>query len=973
MLRAAAVDLLLGRSWIRHDLLAYVFRWSKIAPLLDPGLSILVSALGLFLRKGGGIHELYSEYPPPNNRQTHEVRALWQAWAKIVGEDLLTQAASANATIKQRINSVKTLILRHMMQQASSYIRKKVLVAGWTGGVSWTWLSQAFMASKRWIPSMARFTLLRWAVNEDDDDWLSRRGTSRLRRCAMCANTGRAYPLGGCQIVVCEACISCKQITAFTLENLSLPPIGRPIDVLNVDETENNVSHAHCVACSTGDNTVGHWVRWCKVPIIALRNLTGDLTLMSLLEGTRKSAKHLAIATRVVHQFRLLLREAGAMRHQVAAPLVSTDSWITHLTQRVHGDLPSDLRIVHIPAPQASNGCSLDSSNLSCQDKSPLHISCALAPARICCVGEAVDAHQTLGVVQLGSEHSQLIQQSFQVGTGIVPNAKISPFYCQCGEYHCRITATLPIGAGEILCCCTSEEKGSLLVQFDGSCHADRGIGGAGAALLEVQPQGLALIRWRAVALPKCPDNIYAEAMSADIGTDLLCDELTRRRHAATQIYLQGDILPIVKHLAFAGRFRRIDLQPIVQRIRKKQSRMFDFGIWMYRPREANIIADHLAGEASKAAYDLPQNQIQPLEMDLPAPYNVAMRAGAIVLEERAAGETILVLPEVPSATPQQIRRFLMQADHHKYIRDTESYLTGTANLSQPRFVEYTATSVDKLGRLYGRGPCAQRLPRKLRMLLFGATHQEIDMTGSFYEIMRRICRDPHLPHIGRLRDILADLLGLVPQGQRQSTIKRHPLIVMNAGAKEACSRVEREFGISCPTALLHLSLKIEAATKTVVEELLPRLRPQYSGGDRGATFRTLEWYEEHIMITFYKELTRRFHLRSVIWLHDGLWIPREVPISIIQTSELSMLHLLQLERTAVFRIQDLAVEAKELTSALENEPDDPSGRNLFPNQPTRCDPPLIQADRTIRWNTQAQTAGYQTFVERTAKRRRKL
>ena len=124
--------------------------------------------------------------------------------------------------------------------------------------------------------------------------------------------------------------------------------------------------------------------------------------------------------------------------------------------------------------------------------------------------------------------------------------------------------------------------------------------------------------------------------MSADIGTDLLCEELIQRRHAATQIYLQGDILPIVKHLAFAGRFRRIDLQPIVQRIRKKQSRMFDFGIWMYRPREANIIADYLAGEASKAAYDLPHSQTQPLEIDIPAPYNVAMRGGAIVLEERA-------------------------------------------------------------------------------------------------------------------------------------------------------------------------------------------------------------------------------------------------------------------------------------------------------------------------------------------------
>ena len=48
-----------------------------------------------------------------------------------------------------------------------------------------------------------------------------------------------------------------------------------------------------------------------KVPIIALRNLTGDTTLTSLLGGTRKNAKCLAIATRIVHQFRLLLREAG--------------------------------------------------------------------------------------------------------------------------------------------------------------------------------------------------------------------------------------------------------------------------------------------------------------------------------------------------------------------------------------------------------------------------------------------------------------------------------------------------------------------------------------------------------------------------------------------------------------------------------------------------------------------------------------
>ena len=118
-------------------------------------------------------------------------------------------------------------------------------------------------------------------------------------------------------------------------------------------------------------------------------------------------------------------------------------------------------------------------------------------------------------------------------------------------------------------------DKTTLLVQFDGSCHADKGTGGAGAALLELQREGLTLLKWRAVALPSCPDNIFAEAMSANIATDLLCEEMVHRRYAVDQIYLQGDILPIVKHLAFAGRFRRIDLQPIIQQIRRKQSRVF--------------------------------------------------------------------------------------------------------------------------------------------------------------------------------------------------------------------------------------------------------------------------------------------------------------------------------------------------------------------------------------------------------------
>jgi hypothetical protein len=77
------------------------------------------------------------------------------------------------------------------------------------------------------------------------------------------------------------------------------------------------------------------------------------------------------------------------------------------------------------------------------------------------------------------------------------------------------------------------------------------------------------------------------------------------------------------------------------------------------------------------------------------------MQAGAIVLDERPSGDTILLLTELPSTGLLQIRQFLMKSDYERYRREIEAYLVSTANLTQPRLVEYMATSLDNLGRLY--------------------------------------------------------------------------------------------------------------------------------------------------------------------------------------------------------------------------------------------------------------------------------
>ena len=102
-------------------------------------------------------------------------------------------------------------------------------------------------------------------------------------------------------------------------------------------------------------------------------------------------------------------------------------TWEPKGTKR-YVDLPSDLRLVHVRMQQVNAVCDLDDSSLTCQDKSPLHISCTLAPARVCSATKTCHTNQTVGVVQLGSETVQLIQQSFQVGIGISPNVTLNTY-----------------------------------------------------------------------------------------------------------------------------------------------------------------------------------------------------------------------------------------------------------------------------------------------------------------------------------------------------------------------------------------------------------------------------------------------------------------------------------------------------------------------------------------------------------------
>ena len=120
-LRQTAVGFILKRHWIAAEILPYVLRYLKIAPMLDPGLSALVAALGLFLREGNSVEELTSEvrYANCNRRQLSIVKKLIEMWAPFVNFAEIFEAVSRPAkSCHARLLAVKNVVITVMVREA---------------------------------------------------------------------------------------------------------------------------------------------------------------------------------------------------------------------------------------------------------------------------------------------------------------------------------------------------------------------------------------------------------------------------------------------------------------------------------------------------------------------------------------------------------------------------------------------------------------------------------------------------------------------------------------------------------------------------------------------------------------------------------------------------------------------------------------------------------------------------------------
>ena len=479
------------------------------------------------------------------------------------------------------------------------------------------------------------------------------------------------------------------------------------------------------------------------------------------------------------------------------------------------------------------------------------------------------------------------------------------------------LTACRELVKGDVLVPATGGDP-QIIVQFDGSAHRTSQVGGAGAALLQFDGTGLALLDWDARVLPKCADNIVAEANGADLAMHLyekyvrMCHEQGLAPLPLSRIH--GDIKQLLHHLDFRSRFRRSDLITLINTFHRRRSRAAPNAITEYRPRETNIISDYLAGQASAWILDNPNDPRcssgEPFSIPVDPPYELLLEANAVILGPHVAGKVMLILQESLGCDKLQLAACLRwnNGSHATAIRHLA---LATRNVTTPLTVEYLTPANDASGRLYATQICAQRLPRELRLLNYGSTHKEVDLTGAHYELIRAMTGSVTLPPTrllrGRLKETWAGDQAADPEPSLYE-VKMLPIRVINSGAARALKHVtDKGFGI--PPWIEAFAFDLEAARDIFTAHVRREVRPRVDALAKNRHFFAAEAIEAIFMQLFLLEVRKRTDTPSIIWLHDGLWIGREVDDQILYAAESHVRRLLfpySNSASSLFSIVDL-------------------------------------------------------------------
>ena len=140
-----------------------------------------------------------------------------------------------------------------------------------------------------------------------------------------------------------------------------------------------------CIACGCGDNTIGHWSRWCIIPFtVAWVILRPSHLFQCLSDLAVVSPRYNAICTITIAAFRRLLRQEGAFFHQTPNDTKPICWWIDTLLSAVSQDAPQELDVSFFRSISMPSRCKINMDALALVKVLPVDIDTMHLPLIVC-------------------------------------------------------------------------------------------------------------------------------------------------------------------------------------------------------------------------------------------------------------------------------------------------------------------------------------------------------------------------------------------------------------------------------------------------------------------------------------------------------------------------------------------------------------------------------------------------------------
>ena len=880
----AMADFLLQRHWFPQHLLVGLCRWLRLGPLLDPTIMQAISLFGCYLRQG---HRSFAEEQVGS--YATQIQQCWKYWQQqLPAEDIqrLLALLKQNNTPAQRA-----------LAASHRHLAARIYKNGWAMGPSILFLDWLADLPTTQVGAVPRYAVLRWALGEDADFWLPLRGKlSRSQPCVWCNNLTRCFPCGPGHGALCPTCFLPATPMDFALNNLSdesknflhfhqiivpepkqLPPaFSRLLSSAGCRALD---SYVPCVLCQCGFNSIDHWLSFC--PVVHLTWLALWVTPAPEINWRKVPSRSIGVALcYMLFHLRRLVTECGGLRPDISCVHNRTISHhVLDLWQRTYLSLPSTLLRYFRAPPQSSSTACTDSTKIRLQRFPMVVLEAALLPPKGLATTQSFAKGDTIATFAKNDHRLRLLLLQHRKLPFPTATACLVPFLCHCGATHLRLQATDDLSANTVLLLSEPQEWQGCLAQFDGSAHKHTQTVGAGVSLLRVTSSSTSLVQWLSIPLLSCSDNVLAEAHACRAAINLAFEyyvSCMSRGIPIDSVVAQGDILPVINYLQYKGRIKKPAVVAILEQRQQLLARAPCLFRLVYLPRECNRLADYFAGQASAAAKEAGGNPLVPLHHAALPPFQLAQALGFIIQQGDASQVPAFVLTECPSPTPQEMHTLLRRHRHYKWV--AMDYIALAVASSHCLSVGYKPT-VDALGgRFYSVGNAAQRLPRQVRLLLFGNSHWEMDISGAHYELMRRQCKaaEVHLAllPIAQARDYLRGALRAhIAEDEIGPLVKTWPLVIINSATpQEAIEYLKKRVQTELSHHLVSFAREVFAASRYAMRHppsWCPT-GPERTG--RGAPFHYFEVLEQQVTWAAYSFLQPRVGFASAIWLHDGFW-----------------------------------------------------------------------------------------------------